>query len=229
MMETLLRCIKNSKVWLLPPLESSHEKGEFSQWNLGCSSLVEGILASKKVPWELLLLLILRTHRMPCPLPLHPVTPVKMTPTASGRAGTGRKKAPLSITGSPEVQRGTPWNQPFCRGNLLVYPASAPPLPLTGSQASFVLCVSRARPKSILLGLVSTGLVPNEVRVLGHRANAVAVTVGSLPAAFSLHAHLPGEFPLSFLYHTVPSLKVLPMCLHIHTFTLNTQVSTTTL
>lgn len=53
------------------------------------------------------------------------------------------------------------------------------------------------------------GWCQDEVRVLDCRANAAAITVGSLPAAVSFCAHLPDkQTPLSICYHTVPSLQV---------------------
>lgn len=47
----------------------------------------------------------------------------------------------------------------LCRGNLLGYSASVPPLPVTDYQASSVFCGSRTRPNSILLSPIGIGLM----------------------------------------------------------------------
>lgn len=155
--------VKSSEVWLLPPLERCHGKGEFSQWNLGCSSPVEGIFGVQEHTMRSAAATDPKT-----PLNCHspslyiPWYPSKCLPQLQGmkQSWHGLKQAPLNVTRVSEVQQGTPLNQPFYRGNLLAYPPSAPPLPITGYQASFLLCGWRARPNSTLLSLVGVGLMP---------------------------------------------------------------------
>ena len=211
------RYIKTSEVWPLPPLERSHGKGESSQGNLGCSSLAEGILRSKNVPWEALLLQILRPHRDAMPPPFtSPGSSWSDSHSSREQSWHRLKQAPLNRTGFSEVQWGTPLNQSFCRGNLLAYPASAPPLLTTGDHASIVLGGSRPRPNSILLSLDGIGL--------GQGAGPQSKCCGNYYRKFASCLLFPRpptrRVPLKFsLLHCFFSSSF-PMCLHTHMLTL---------
>lgn len=212
-----VRYIKSFVVGLLPPSEGSHGKGECSQWNAGCPFPVEGILRSKNKPWEVLLLLITDgITEMPFPILYTPWYQLKWLPQLQGTELAWAETNPAQHNWFHDVQWGTQSNWPFCRGNLLAYPAPSPPLPGKCYQALFVsLKPDSTASCSLWLAL---GWCQDEVRVLGHRANAVAVAVGSLPDAFSAHAHLPRESPLSVPYHTVPSFQF-PVCPQKHWLT----------
>lgn len=153
-----VRYIKSLLVWLLPPSERSHGKGECSQWNPGCPFPVEGILGSKNTPWEMLLLLILGPHRDAISHTLHPLVPVKMTPRAPGnRAGMG-------------------WNKPHSAWLVLWCPVgNTVKLTLVQRKSAGIpsffpciawkmlpgfVCGSQARLNSLLLSLVGIGLMP---------------------------------------------------------------------
>lgn len=153
---------------------------------------------------------------MPFPILYTPWYQLKWLPQLQGTELAWAETNPAQPNWFYDVQWGTQSNWPFCRGNLLAYPASSPPLPGKRYQALFVGPKTDSTASCSLW--LALGWCQDEVRVLGHRANAVAVAVGSLPDAFSAHAHLPREFPLSVPYHTVPSFQF-PICPQKHRLT----------
>lgn len=153
---------------------------------------------------------------MPFPILYTPWYQLKWLPQLQGTELAWAETNPAQHNWFYDVQWGTQSNWPFCRGNLLAYPASSPPLPEKCYQALFVGPKPDSTASCSLW--LALGWCQDEVRVLGHRANAVAVAVGSLPDAFSAHAHLPRESPLSVPYHTVPSFQF-PICPQKHRLT----------
>lgn len=162
---------------------------------------------------------------MPCPLPLHPLIPVKVTPTAPGnRAGLGWNE-PHSVG----FQRGTPLNPPSCRGNLPAYPASAPPRPVTGYEALLALCGSRARPDSILLTLVGIGLMPRWGQGAGPQSKRCGYCCRKVASCFLFTCPPTRRVPFERSLPHCIFLQVFP-CAYTHTCShSHTQVSATTL
>lgn len=152
---------------------------------------------------------------MPCPLPLYiPLYQLKWLPQLQGIELAWAEYKPLNVTGFSEVQWGTPLNQPFCRGNLLVHPASAPPLPITGYQASFVLCGSRARPSSILFSLAGIGLMPRWGQGAGPQSKHCGYYYRKFASCFLFTCPPSRRVPFGRSLPCCIFSSSFPMCLH---------------